>query len=105
MGKPAEEPRLQSFDCPGRSCAQHGRVAGSEKQSYLRTKGVLHLLRQVGINLIRDVGTLILKQVETYKNHARRYDLSEIVPNYLTVTPIVSKSGLCIAITTVILGT
>ncbi|HLE63087.1 MAG TPA: hypothetical protein VI750_08115 [Pyrinomonadaceae bacterium] len=58
-----------------------------------RAKGLFYMLKQVGITLIRDVESLILKQSATYKNHVRKYNLFDIVPKSLTVTPIISKSG------------
>ena len=69
----------------------HGRFR--KAISYARTKGLLHLLRQVGITLIRDIETLILKQSATYRDHVRKYDLTTVVPKSLTVTPDISKSG------------
>jgi hypothetical protein len=60
----------------------------------LRTQGPYELLSRLLFRLIAAVEALILKRSKVYGDHYRSYDLSEWVGGALTISPIVSKSGL-----------
>ncbi|HZO11480.1 MAG TPA: hypothetical protein VFB48_05130, partial [Nitrososphaeraceae archaeon] len=59
----------------------------------LKKRGFIYTLRAVGLGLIEKAETLGIRRFEAFKNHMKKYDLSDSVKNIVSISPIVSKSG------------
>lgn len=67
-------------------------LAGRVFRSFSKN-GVYGTISKVLFQIIIKVEGTLLRKIALYKNHLTRFDLSSLVTNRITITPIVSKSG------------
>lgn len=59
----------------------------------LKNEGVQRTIAKILYRLIIVIETVLLRRIERHKNHFDSFDLTSVVPEQITITPLVSKSG------------
>ena len=60
---------------------------------FLKKRGALFLLEQIGYLILVKIENLLLKRNKTHKDHFNQYNLFDYVDEVIKVEPIISKSG------------
>ena len=60
---------------------------------FLRKKGIKTFLEQIGYILLLKIDEILLSRNEMHKNHFKKQNLFDCVPEIIDVEPVISKSG------------